>query len=160
MLATMALAMTPMAEPQPAVLIQHVEMPQLVIEAVQPKSAADEAVSSYHNLKESLAISHTAMAEWLGVKRRTLYNWLDQPEKSRFGGQIENRIFSLIELTREMELEHIPFLQKVAFSPIHGDPNFGKAILEGSDSNQLVDWYDKTFSRFEVCRKASQKLSV
>ena len=150
----------------PVIMVQNGEMPQTVPQDLWRKAdsvaanidkltAADNAVGIYHALRSDFSISHTEMAKWLGLKRRTLYNWMKSPERSStYGPQIENRLSSLIELRNEMEPEHRELLYKIAFSPIYGDPDFGVAILGGSSSEELAAWYDKLFSQFESYRSA------
>lgn len=143
------------AEPKPVVMLTSVELPQSVpkqdmIKANKDENAIYEAVKIYHELRKSFGISHTTMADWLGVKRRTLYNWMNQATKvSRYGSQIESRLFQLSKFRSEIEPEHVKLVNKIAFSPIYGDPAFGLAIINGHDSDELLKWYDKLFSRFE-----------
>ncbi len=146
----------------PAIIIQEREMPQFVPEGLwQDRAETDEAtalqnaVAIYHDLRNDFAISHTEMSKWLGIKRRTLYNWMKSPESStRYGAQIEKRLSVLRELRDEIEPEHRAFLYKIAFSPIYGNPKLGIAILEGASSSDLTAWYDELFSQFESYRLA------
>lgn len=111
------------------------------------------AIALYHQLRKEFKISHTEMSSWLGVKRRSLYNWMKEPEKAtKLGPQIEARLMSLSTLKEEMEPEHWPILFKIAFSPIYGDPKLGTEILAGASSYTLIEWYDQLFSRFESYR--------
>jgi len=149
-------------EPQPMVMVESINLPQIVPEEyLHPEASeivVDDAVAVYHNLRKDFSISHTTMAEWLGIKRRTLYNWLNAPEKSlQYGPQIENRLSYLLKLRNEMEPEHYRLLHKVAFSPIYGNPEFGKSILEGASDTELLEWYDKLFSKFESYRNISRR---
>lgn len=145
----------------PVVLATERDMPTAVPEdkaTLDIQSHSFVQAPTYHNLRKDFSISHTTMASWLGVKRRTLYNWLNAPERSTvYGPVIEERLANLLELRNEMEPEHFPFLEKVAFSPIFGNPKFGKDIIEGKSSDKLKDWYDTTFSRFETLRTLSKK---
>jgi len=152
------------SEAQPVVVVDVNAMPQRVPAeylAAEEMAAAEKnghatllsAVEIYHSLKSEFAISHKEMAGWLGLKRRTLYNWLNDPERStKYGAQVEQRLSSLLELRNEMESEHYQLLYKIAFSPIYGETKFGGAILSGASSKELVEWYDKLFSRFESYR--------
>ena len=153
-------------EAQPVVVVDADAMPKFVpaeylaaeeIAVVEKDAhAALSAVEIYHSLRGEFAISHKEMAGWLGLKRRTLYNWLNDPERStKYGAQVEQRLSSLLELRNEMESEHYRFLYKIAFSPIYGEIKFGGAILSGASSEELVEWYDKLFSRFESYRAIS-----
>ena len=153
----------------PAVMVSSDSMPQRVPEefyAIPQSSvvadipivegdAAEQhsAIVIYHRLRKEFAVSHTEMGRWLGVKRRSLYNWMKEPERAtKLGPQIEERLASLSALREEMEPEHRPLLFKIAFSPIYGDPKLGKAILSGVNSDILVEWYDQLFSQFESYR--------
>ena len=150
-------------EPKPVMLLTSHEMPQVVpcqdaIALNQGSDSAYEAVKIYHDLRKSFNISHTTMAGWLGVKRRTLYNWMNQSTKfSRYGSQIESRLFQLNKLRDAIEPEHVKLVNKIAFSPIYGDPEFGTAIVNGYDSSELLKWYDKLFSRFESYKSVQNK---
>ncbi len=150
--------------PQPVVLVTKMDMPQFLsmgaanIERVQEN--AEQAVVLFHQLKKDFALSHTAMSEWLGVKKRTLYNWLNEPLKTRqYSNQIESRLVTLSNLRNEMEPEHRNILRKVAFSPIYGNKEFGKMIIGGAADVVLIDFYDQLFSQFESYRKLSTSKS-
>jgi len=124
------------------------ETPVVGIDVVEPS-----AVALYHQLRKEFKVSHTEMSSWLGVKRRSLYNWMKEPEKAKkLGPQIEARLVSLSALREEMVPEHRSILFKIAFSPIYGDPKLGKAILVGASSDTLIEWYDQLFSQFESFR--------
>lgn len=151
--------------PQPMVTIADINMPKFV-----PTSAANDiqnvvkeesAVSICHQLRNDFSISNTEMSKWLGVKRRTFYNWIKAPEKSiQFGSQIENRLATLLKLKDAMELEHHKVLHKIAFSPIYGDAEFGKMILNGASDIVLIDFYEQLFSQFESYRKLNSNSIV
>ena len=149
--------------PKPVVIVQQAEMPQFVLESYisspsETTQTPSEAVPLYHSIRRSFSISQTEMSKWLGVKRRTLYNWLKSPESAtRFGPIIEKRLSSLNTLRNEMEPEHRSLIFKIAFSPIYGEPRFGNAILEGSSGEELVNEYDKLFSKFEAYRKVASR---
>jgi len=152
------------AKPQPPVEIKEAEMPQfvegLLAQFKMESQESARAVAIYHDLRKSFKISHTTMGDWLGVKRRSLYNWMNDPESAiKYGKQIEYRLDALSKLMDDMEPEHLPLLQKVAFSPIYGDPKFGQSILDGKSSEQLMAWYDKLFSRFESYRGTIKRKS-
>lgn len=151
------------AEPQPVMLLSSLEMPQQVPQlAIVKQSESDfsvpEGVRLYHELRQSFDVSHTVMANWLGVKRRTLYNWMSQESKvSKLGAQIESRLIELNKFKSEVELEHVKLVNKIAFSPIYGDAAFGVDILNGCNSGVLIKWYDKLFSRFESYKVVQSK---
>lgn len=149
-------------EPQPVVMVAKINMPQNVPQSSLINESNEDSevnvVSLYRSLKDNFHLSNTTMANWLGVKRRTLYNWLNCPEKSKqYGNQIEERLATLEKLRSEMEPEHHEFLYKIAFSPIYGNPEFGKMILSGAPETTLTYWYDELFSQFESYRKISGK---
>jgi len=64
------------------------------------------------------------------------------------------------KLMRDMEPEHRPLLKKIAFSPIHGNPKFGEAIVAGKQSTELIDWYNKLFPQFEAYRRMIKQKSA
>jgi DNA-binding XRE family transcriptional regulator len=139
--------------PQPVVLVSKVDMPQFLPTA-RLKAEFENAVSIYHQLRKEFALSNTAMSKWLGIKRRTLYNWINEPLKSRkYSSQIESRLATLSKLKEEMEPEHYGILHKIAFSPIYGNPEFGEMILSGASDIVLVEYYDELFSQFESYRQ-------
>jgi hypothetical protein len=141
------------AAPQPVVLISTFDMPSTVPINYFDVNASDEAVALYRSLRNDFSVSHTVFANWLGVKRRTMYNWLNDPSSSKqYGSQIERRLDNLKFLKDEMEPEHREYLQKIAFSPIYGDKAFGQLILDGASSAALTTLYDDNFSRFEDYR--------
>ncbi|MDO6747832.1 hypothetical protein [Gilvimarinus sp. 1_MG-2023] len=155
------------AEITPVVMVSESSMPQRVpddffnIAMEKPEDVVESnskpeplgALKIYKELKDDFGVSHTEMSKWLGVTRRSLYNWKYDPEKAKKNGpRIENRLVALSLLKNEMEPEHRPLLFKVAFSPIYGDPKFGGDILDGAESNQLLSWYDSLFSKFEAYR--------
>lgn len=152
---------------QPVVMVKSIEMPQAVPKEYarlyweatateESPGALVSAVEIYHSLRSDFSVSHTEMSGWLGVKRRTLYNWLNEPERStNYGPKIELRLSSLLKLHDEMEPEHYRFLQKIAFSPIYGNPKFGEDILAGSSGESLSKWYEKLFSQFESYQAVS-----
>ena len=157
-----AVQSVPLPEPSPIVVVASVNMPKnitfdtWVIDNSLHK--IKDAVNFYNQIKSDFDLSHTTMGHWLGVKRRTLYNWMNSPEKSKFyGNKIEERLMVLYALKQEMEPEHHNFLQKIAFSPIYGDPSFGEAILSGASISELVNWYDELFSNFESFRKLDEQ---
>ncbi len=140
------------AEPQPVVILTHHDMPKMVPEQdiFNHDVSTYDAVKLYHELRESFGISHTTMGNWLGVKRRTLYNWMNQTSKvSKLGEQIEARLSQLDNFRTEIEPEHIRLVNKIAYSPIYGNPEFGMSIINGDTSTELLRWYDRLFSRFE-----------
>lgn len=144
-------------EPQRAVVVLPSDMPKIVESFNTDKyKNFDIAISSYHKLKNIFNISNTEMSKWLGVKRRSLYNWLNNPSSSKkYRKQIEERLANLLTLQNEMEKEHYRFLYKVAFSPIYGDTSFGSALLNGETSQTLCNFYDSLFDKFETLRKNS-----
>lgn len=156
-------------QPQATLQISSLSMPQDVPDdyrlansvpeaGEQDSGDARDALNVYTYLKQEFSISHTEMSSWLGVKRRTLYNWFNNPERaSKLGPQIEQRLASLQELSAQMEPEHRVFLHKIAFSPIYGKPQFGEMLLAGATSQELVRWYGELFSQFESYRKISSK---
>ncbi len=142
------------AQPQPMVLVKTSDMPASVPDADNTKEVGnDKAVVIYHSLREAFSISHTEFAKWLGVKRRTMYNWLNDPASStRYGIEIERRLLNLQKLSGEMEPEHRSILHKIAFSPIYGKPEFGEIIEAGAAYAALESYYDECFSLFEDYR--------
>ncbi|MEP4149461.1 MAG: hypothetical protein ABJL54_19730 [Halioglobus sp.] len=153
-------------QPQATLQISSLSMPQDVPDDYRLASSVPEAgeqdsgdaLNVYKYLKQEFSISHTEMSSWLGVKRRTLYNWFNNPERaSKLGPQIEQRLASLQELSAQMEPEHRVLLHKIAFSPIYGKPQFGEMLLAGATSPELVRWYEELFSQFESYRKISSK---
>lgn len=144
---------------EPVMMLTSIEMPQEVpVNLIKGKKAVYEAVVLYHELRNSFGISHTTMAVWLGVKRRTLYNWMNQPVKSlRYGEQIEDRLFQLNKFKSKIEPEHVKLVNKIAFSPIYGNPSFGDALINKCDSDELLMWYDKLFSRFDSYQLVQNK---
>lgn len=144
------------SQPQPMVLVKTSDMPASVPKVENTKEVVnDKAVSTYHSLRENFSISHTEFAKWLGVKRRTMYNWLNDPASStRYGSEIERRLLNLQKLSDEMEPEHRSILHKIAFSPIYGEPEFGKLIVTGAACAALESYYDECFSLFEDYRSS------
>lgn len=167
--ATVALALCPitsMEEPQRRAEIFDFEMPQIAPDLSKPtKSTGDQvkpisAIGLYHELKDAFEISHTILGAWLGVKRRSLHNWRKDPNSAvKYGEQIEYRLDALNKLKCDMEREHLPLLHKIAFSPIYGDPEFGKSILNGESSEFLLAWYDKLFPQFESYQQSLKRTS-
>ncbi len=151
------------AEPLPYVEIKEVEMPQYIdVSLMQFDNTLDssKAIALYHQLRKSFELSNKTMGIWLGVKRRSLYNWMNEPESAiKYGKQIEYRLVSLAMLADDMEPVHLPLLGKIAFSPIYGDPLFGESIINGKSSDQLLEWYDKLFPQFESYRKTLKRKS-
>lgn len=150
-----ALADHHLKEPVPALMIFSEDLPQEVqkdnrTEINQPETAE----SLYHKTRKELDLSHSTMALWLGLKRRSLYNWLKSPNSSTKQQEVEERLYNLSLLIRDMEPEHIKLTNKIAFSPIYGDKKFGEAILKGASHETLIDWYDNLFDRFEAYRKS------
>lgn len=76
------------------------------------------------------------------------------------GSQIENRLATLLKLKNAMELEHHNILYKIAFSPIYGDVEFGRMILNGASDIVLIDFYEQLFSQFESYRKLNSNSMV
>ena len=155
---TASVALSPAHQPGQPVSISKRDMPKIVPLNYQKLSekqiAANSSVALYHELKGIFGISHTKMSCWLGVKRRSLYNWLDNPQKSTVcGPMIEERLSSLSKLRSEMEPDHTALLHKIAFSPIHGDPSLGEALMAGASAKELIQRYDRLFSQFEAYLK-------
>ena len=142
------------SEPQPMVIVKKSDMPSTVSEKFEKENVnVDKGIVLYHELRESFGVSHTVFAKWLGVKRRTMYNWLNDPASStRYGSEIEERLTNLKALKNEMEVEHLPLLHKIAYSPIYGNPSFGELIESGAPVTALEVLYDETFSLFEDYR--------
>lgn len=144
-------------EPLPFVEIKDAEMAQYFykfpVQSINIKESA-KAITLYHQLRKSYGLSHKTMGEWLGVKRRSLYNWMSDPESAiKYGKQIEFRLDALSKLSEDMEPEHRGLLEKIAFSPIYGDSKFGDSIINGESSEQLITRYDKLYSQFESYRR-------
>ncbi|MEH0093626.1 hypothetical protein V6235_11500 [Vibrio metschnikovii] len=151
------LAATPSAyaiqQPEPVVFIQDYDLPQFVLEATNDQSAntgEHASVALYQTLKDEFQLSHTQFASWLGLKRRSLYNWINDPSSSRSEAAVEARLVNLNALMMDMDKEHRPLLHKVAFSPIDGDPAFGEALLNGASKEELFSWYDELYERFDL----------
>lgn len=142
-------------QPQFPLLIRSIDLPQYVEQKQQniTNERTNETVCLYHNLKEKLNISHTEFGKWLGLKRRSLYNWIDNPESSSKSEEIEERLVNLSKLVKQMEPEHMGLTYKIAFSPLYGDKGFGVSILNGSSDEVLLEWYDQLFDKFEAYRK-------
>ena len=101
-----------------------------------------KSIAIYHKLKTEFGLSHTQLAAWLGLKRRSLYNWLDDPDSSRKNKEIEYRLSNLDALSIDMDNEHKPLLFKIAFSPIDGDIKFGEALIRGASKGELLSFYN------------------
>jgi hypothetical protein len=146
-----------MKAPLPTATIYSFQMPQRVVEEpLTVEIDGNVAVATYHEIKRSFCFSTKAMSDFLGVKRRSMYNWLSDPDRASIvGPQIEARLANLKVLQEDMEPEHYPLLSKMAFSPILGDKRFGEALLAGASSSELVEWYDRLYSKFESYRKIS-----
>ncbi|UPW18575.1 hypothetical protein M0C34_20560 [Agarivorans sp. TSD2052] len=151
------LAATPGAyaiqQPEPVVFIQDYDLPQFVLEATNDQSAntgEHASVALYQELKDEFQLSHTQFASWLGLKRRSLYNWINDPSSSRSEAAVEARLVNLNALMMDMDKEHRPLLHKVAFSPIDGDPAFGEALLNGASKEKLFSWYDELYDKFDL----------
>lgn len=148
---------------QPMVLVTENDVPQIFALSFDADIAQPDKhpISIYHRLKEDFDISHSEFAKWLGTKRRTFYNWKNEPEKaSHTAPEIERRLATLKALRDGMEPEHHAFLYKVAFSSIFGNPAFGKAILEGADQESLLQHYDSSFTKFEAMRRKAIRKSM
>lgn len=144
---------TAASAPKPVVVIQDSEIPQFVIaESHEAESAGAERVSLalYKQLKSEFNVSHTVFAPWLGLKRRSLYNWFEDPSSTRNAEEVEQRLTNLAALAEDMDPEHKAFLHKVAFSPIDGDPRFGQALVEGATKEELMHWYDMLYDKFDL----------
>ncbi|EGQ9938785.1 hypothetical protein [Vibrio vulnificus] len=140
-------------QPEPVVFIQDYDLPQFVLEAASDQSAntgKHASVALYQELKDEFQLSHTQFASWLGLKRRSLYNWINDPSSSRSEAAIEARLVNLNALMMDMDKEHRPLLHKVAFSPIDGDPAFGEALLNGASKKELLSWYDELYEKFDL----------
>ncbi|MBG5950860.1 MULTISPECIES: hypothetical protein [Proteus] len=135
----------------PIVLIYHNDLPQYVSEGneVRVNKENTASIALYHKLKDKFGLSHTQFSSWLGLKRRSLYNWLNEPDSSRNRESIEIRLSNLNFLMNEMDQEHRHLLYKIAFSPIDGDPALGEALLNGASKDELCVWYDKLYEKFE-----------
>ncbi|EMK6669093.1 hypothetical protein V9J75_002575 [Vibrio fluvialis] len=151
------LAATPGAyaiqQPEPVVFIQDYDLPQFVLEATNDQrtnTGEHASVALYQKLKDEFQLSHTQFASWLGMKRRSLYNWINDPSTSRSEASVEARLVNLNALMMDMDKEHRPLLQKVAFSPIDGDPAFGEALLNGASKEELFSWYDELYEKFDL----------
>ncbi|WP_419239071.1 hypothetical protein ACN08L_23295 [Photobacterium leiognathi subsp. mandapamensis] len=141
--------------PQPVVVIQDSELPQYVSFESQETEATEvqaerASLSLYKTLKEELNVSHTTLAPWIGLKRRSMYNWFEDPSSTRNADEVEQRLSNLAALVRDMEPEHKPLLHKVAFSPIDGDPRFGQALVDGASKEELMHWYDMLYDKFDL----------
>lgn len=148
-----------MQNPAPTLAIFAYQMPQQVIEeTVISEVSEHSAVATYHEIKQKFAVSNKAMSEFLGVKRRSMYNWLSDPDRaSKVGPEIEERLTHLKSLLDDMEPEHHQLLSKIAFSPILGDKQFGEALLDGKSGTELIKWYDRLYSKFETYKKMAAK---
>lgn len=151
----------PIPAPRPVIVVSNIQMLRSPVnhESIKSNEVVEyDATVIYRELKRDYGISHAILCDWIGVKKRSVHNWLNAPEKStKYGSQIEERLFSLVKLKSEMEPEHRVFLKKIAFSPIYGNPTFGQDILTGASSENLILWYEKLFSQFESYRKIASK---
>lgn len=143
------------SEPQPVVMVRVSDMPTSVpfnFDTVDV-TRNDKAVALYHSLRKVFCVSHTEFAKWLGVKRRTMYNWINDPASAtRYGEQIETRLLNLQGIKEEMEPEHLNLLHRIAFSPIYGDPRLGTLIINGASKAAIETLYEENFSLFEDYR--------
>ncbi len=114
----------------------------------------DPAVALFDELNASFTLGKRTFSRWLDVKERSLYDWIKNPDSSRkYRTQIEFRLTALKTLKDDMEPEHRDLIEKIAFSPIYGDTRFGEAILVGAASDELLQWYDKLYTKFEARRR-------
>lgn len=155
--ATISTSNAEVVQPKMPLVIESSDLPQAVSENVESivieTGSTDNAVTIYHDLKRKLGLSHTVFGTWLGLKRRSLYNWKGDPNSSNRSEEIEEILLNLSKLIKQMEPEHIGLTYKIAFSPLYGDKRFGEAILNGSSDEVLLKWYDQLFDKFEAYRK-------
>ncbi len=143
-----------LVEPEPVMIILDSELPQYLNDSeleqlIRPvQKLASKAM--YDELRQQFNLSHTKLAELLGLKHRSLYNWFKVPQSIRNYEQVEKRLLSLNALKDEMEPEHRPFIYKIAFSPIDGNPRFGETLLSGADQKSLIHWYDMLYDKFDL----------
>jgi len=154
---------TPAIDPKPAYVLHPYFMPAAPdcdTRSVSQKPCINEAACLYRELKEDFNVSVTTLASWLGVKRRTLYNWLKKPEVCHSSGMIEGRLVNLKNLRNQMEVEHLEFLYKISESPIYGDPKLGELLKRGASDIALVEFYDDLFGQFESYKESVNSLKV
>lgn len=157
LLSVCLMAGTPLAcqavEPQPVVSIYDYQLPQFVFSDEQTDTTAPstkpKSIELYQLLRSELNLSNTQLASFLGLKRRSLYNWLNDPNSSRKSESIELRLSNLKALYDDMDKEHHHLLYKVAFSPIDGNPMFGEALMKGANKDELLSWYDALYEQFD-----------
>jgi len=155
MLSVCLLASMPSAyaaeQPEPVVMIHDYQLPQFVSDIYfEQKENTAKSIALYHQLRKGFNLSHTQLASFLGLKRRSLYNWLDEPSSSRKNKIVELRLSNLSALHNEMDVEHKALLSKIAFSPIDGEPKFGEALIKGASTDELISWYDELYEKFDV----------
>ncbi len=143
------------ADPQPVVSIYDFQLPQFVFDDQKTEvveadvSTKPKSIELYNVLRSEFGLTHTQLASFLGLKRRSLYNWLEDPMSSRKADSIELRLSNLKALYNDMDPEHRNLLYKIAFSPIDGNPKFGKALISGASEGELLSWYDELYEQFD-----------
>jgi hypothetical protein len=110
-------------------------------------------LSLYYELKKSFGVSHKTMALWLDVNQSELNSWINNSiNLTEHTKQIKYRLNELEKLSCAMEPEHKVLVNKIAFSPIYGEPKFGDSILKGKSGESFIEWYEILFSQFESYR--------
>lgn len=130
-----------------------------VYQSAATKKEIKHVVSQFYNLKDNLLISNSIFAEWLGIKPRTLYNWLKAPAQTRNSEEISRRLTNIQSLYDDMDVEHRSILYKLAFSKTFGNLALGEALKNGALASELLKLYDESYDAFDWYSKSYTKIT-
>jgi len=123
-----------------------------------PKNAEpikSSLITESQKLQKEFSFKTAQWAAVLQVERKTLYNWIKNPE-TKVHDKVANRITIFNKLFEEMDTGHAHYLASFAFGR-YKDAEMGNLLIDENLSfNEIVEHYERLYSEFDGKHKRNK----
>jgi hypothetical protein len=123
-----------------------------------PKNAEhikSSLITESQKLQKEFSFKTAQWAAVLQVERKTLYNWIKNPE-TKVHDKVANRITIFNKLFEEMDTGHAHYLASFAFGR-YKDAEIGNLLIDENLSfNEIVEHYERLYSEFDGKHKRNK----
>jgi hypothetical protein len=112
-------------------------------------------ITASQKLQKEFSFKTAQWAAVLQVERKTLYNWIKNPE-TKVHDKVANRITIFNKLFEEMDTGHARYLASFAFGR-YKDAEIGNLLIDENLSiNEIVEHYERLYSEFDGKHKRNK----
>jgi hypothetical protein len=112
-------------------------------------------ITASQKLQKEFSFKTAQWAAVLQVERKTLYNWIKNPE-TKVHDKVANRITIFNKLFEEMDTGHARHLASFAFGR-YKDAEIGNLLIDENLSiNKVVEHYERLYSEFDGKHKRNK----